>query len=86
MGTELALRSTGWVSEKVVTMPEQMRRVDDCVRATQHALMECARSKEIDPEEEDVSDPAWCLAAEATCLLREVRALLGKRPLREYYA
>jgi hypothetical protein len=55
------------------------------VSATQHALMNCARSKDIDPNAGHTSDPAWCLAVEATCLLREVRALLGKPALREYY-
>lgn len=73
------------------TLAEQIRRVEQCAAAVQRALRDCATKRgplidgpAINPDE-DTSDPAWCLAVEATCLVREVRALVGKPPRREYY-
>lgn len=63
-----------------------LRSLDECVRATQRALADCARTKAIDPASGDVTDPAWCLAVEAECLLRFLRELRGKPAARTWFA
>lgn len=63
----------------------QAKALDECSRAVSVALRECARTKSIDPAE-DVSDPAYCLAVEATQLLAAVRELRGRRAPARLYA
>lgn len=65
---------------------DQIKALDQCARAVQSALTECARTREIDPLQGDVTDPVWCLAVEATCLLTVVRDLRGKPHFKEHYA
>lgn len=63
----------------------QIKALDECARAVRGSLADCARTKAINPEE-DVSDPAWRLAAETTCLLEAIAELRGKANPRAWYA
>lgn len=65
---------------------DQRRALDQCARATQHALAECAKAREPDPREQDLTDPAYRLAVEATQLLAALRDLRGKPPAALWYA
>lgn len=63
-----------------------LKGLSECMRAVQHQLAACAKTRAIDPNEGDLSDPAWCLAIEATYLLQLLAETRGMRKPRMYYA
>lgn len=65
---------------------QQIKALDQCARAVSAALYACSREKAPDPAEVDLTDPAYRLCVEATCLLEAIAELRGKPSPRLRYA